>query len=115
MYFQHESLESNANAGPEFGSSDHKTISLNVNLGVYKENVSKGHIYKYRKDNFEKLRKKLADTDRSIVENKTDIDDSFIHNILNGIVKLYVPAYKIRSHIKLINLSGGIGTLSQDY
>ena len=60
--------------GPKFGTSDHKIVFFNVNLEVYKENVSEKFIYIYRKGNFEKLRKILADTDWSVVEEVTDIN-----------------------------------------
>ena len=71
-----DSLVSNVNTGPEFGTSDHKIVLFheNVNLKVYRENVREELIYLYRKGNFEKLRKILEDINWSIVENETDIN-----------------------------------------
>ena len=55
--------------GPEFSTSDHKIVSFNIHFKIYKDNVSEELIFMYCKGNFEKLRKILADTDCSIVEN----------------------------------------------
>ena len=52
----------------------------------------------HHKGNFEKLRKLLADTNWSIVENETDVYKSWekFYNILNGAVKLCIPVCKRR-------------------
>ena len=46
-----DSLVSNVNTGSEFGTIDHNIFSCDVNLEVYKKNVSKEHIYIYCKGN----------------------------------------------------------------
>ena len=63
VFSTNDGLVSNVNTDPEFSSSDHKTVSFNINLEVYKNNVSEKLIFIYRKGNFEKLRMILADTD----------------------------------------------------
>ena len=82
------SLVGNITTGPEFGNSDYRTVSFNVSLVDYEENVSEEHVYINRKDNFEKLRKILSDTDWSKVENETDVNKSRtkFYNILNMVV-----------------------------
>ena len=42
----------------------------------------------------------MADTDWSVVENETDINESWtkFYNILNGVIELCVPVCKRRSH-----------------
>ena len=54
IFSPNNSLVSNVNTDPEFGSSDHKIVSFDINLEIYKENVSEEFIYIYRRDNFEK-------------------------------------------------------------
>ena len=46
----------------------------------------------------ENLKKILADTDWSVVEDKIDINEAWakFNNILNGVVKLCIPACKRR-------------------
>ena len=68
-----------------------KELSLNINLEVYKDNVSEAF-----KDNFKKIRKILPLTDWSVVENETDINESWeiFYEILNGVVLLYIPVCK---------------------
>ena len=98
VFSTNDGLVSNVNTGPEFSTSDHKIIFFNINLEVYKDNVSEELIFMYRKGNFEKLRKLLADTDRSIVENETEVNKSWekFYDILNGAVKLCIPVCKSR-------------------
>ena len=50
------------NTGPEFSTNNQRVVSFNINLEVYKDNVSEEFIFIYRKGNFEKLKKILADT-----------------------------------------------------
>ena len=69
-----DGLVSNATTVPEFVTSDHKIVSFNVSLEVYKKNVSEELVYiLYQKGNFEKLEKILSNTDWSKVENETDM------------------------------------------
>ena len=72
-----DSVVGNVNTGPEFSTSDHKIVSFNINLELYKDNVSKELISVYRKGNFEKIRKTSADTDWGAVENETDVNKSW--------------------------------------
>ena len=58
------------------GISDHKIVSLHINLEAFKENVSEELIFIYHKGNFEKLRKSLADNDWRVVDDKVDINES---------------------------------------
>ena len=74
VFSTNNSLVNNVNTGLEFGRSDHKKASFNVNFEVYKDNVSEELVYIYRKGNFEKLRKMLSDIDWSIVVNETNIN-----------------------------------------
>ena len=74
LFSTNDGLVSNVNTSSEFSTSDHKIVSFNINLKVYKDNGSKELIFMYCKGNFEKLRKLLADTDWSIAENKTDVN-----------------------------------------
>ena len=52
VFLTNDSLVSNVNTGPKFGTSDRKIVSYNVNLEVYKENMSKELIYIYCKGEF---------------------------------------------------------------
>ena len=75
--------------GHEFSTSDHKIVSFNINLEVYKTNVSEQQVLMYRQGNYELLREILADVDWSVTWDTTDIDESWakLTNILNSAVK----------------------------
>ena len=77
-------------------TSDHKIVYSNVKLEAYKGNVREELIYIYCKGNFEKRRKILAYTEWSVVENETDINESWakFDNIFNGVVELFIPVCK---------------------
>ena len=65
-------------------------LSLNINLEVYKENVSKELNYMYSKDLFENARNILADTNWRIVEYEIYIIESWakFFDIFDGVVRL---------------------------
>ena len=88
-----DGLVSNVNTGPEFGTNDHIIVSFNINLKVYKGNVSEELAFIYQTDNFEKVWKILADTYCGVVETETDVGKSWakFYNILNGTVKICIP------------------------
>ena len=98
IFSTNDGLVNNVNTGSEFSTSVYRIISFNINLELYKDNVNEEPIFMYRKGNFEKLRKILADTDWSIVENEIDVNKSWenFYNILNGAVKLCIPICKRR-------------------
>ena len=56
MFSIYDGLVSNVNTGPKLSTIDHNFSSFNINLEVYKENVSEETIFVYHKGNFEKLR-----------------------------------------------------------
>ena len=45
VFATNDGLVSNVNTRLEFSTSDHKTVSFNINLEAYKENVSVELIY----------------------------------------------------------------------
>ena len=51
IFSTNDCLVSNVNTGSEFSTSDHEIVSFNLNLEVYKENVSKELIFIYRRSN----------------------------------------------------------------
>ena len=99
IFSTNDSLISNVNIGPEFGTSDHKIVSFNVNLEVYKTNSSEEQVYMYRRGNYEQIRTILSDVDWNLISDTTDIDESWekFTNILNNTVKSCIPVCKRRS------------------
>ena len=63
IFLTNDGLINNVDTEPEFSTIDHMIVFFNINLEVYKDNVNEELIFINRKDNFEKLRKILADTD----------------------------------------------------
>lgn len=97
-------LVDNVNVGPDFSTSDHRIVSFTVNLDIFKS-PSIEEIYLYKKGNFEKLRKILADTDWNFLSNETDIDRSWskFSDTLNNAIKSCIPVGKRRSASSNIN------------
>ena len=52
IFSTNDGLVSNVNTGPEFSTSGNKFVYFNINLEVYKENVSEELIFIHRIGNF---------------------------------------------------------------
>ena len=98
IFSTNDSLITDVNVGPEFSTSDHKIVSFNINLEVYKTNVSEEQVYMYKQGNYELLRAILSEVDWSVISDTTDIDESWTKftNILNNAVKSCIPLRKRR-------------------
>lgn len=87
----------NVNVGPEFSTSDQKTLFFNINFYIFNESPRKEN-YLDKKGNFEKLRRILSDTDRNFFTQEMDIDNLWakFSDTLNNAIKPCVPVGKRR-------------------
>lgn len=88
-----ESLVDNVIIGPEFSSSDHKTVYFDINIRKDQGNESTEKIPDYNRANFNKLRRLLANTDWTEMNEAPSINlawDIFSNN-LSKAVKTCVP------------------------
>ncbi|XP_045128934.1 uncharacterized protein LOC123514804 [Portunus trituberculatus] len=93
-----DDLISNVNIGPEFSNSDHKIVSFNINLQVYKDSVSNEEVFIYKEGDYEILKLILAATDRNAELGESNIEESWakFKYILENAVKSCIPMRKRR-------------------
>lgn len=102
IFSTNDCLVHNVNVGPIFSTSDHKIVSFDINIEVFRENTSEEKVFLYNKGNYEKLRQTLAPINWSILLENLNVEEAWLNftSILKDAVVQCIPTTRRRTNVK---------------